>query len=247
MSDGKTYIHFVSEVMPDSLRGLISKAHDMRQSLDPLLVKAFIYQLFAGLAYLHSNGIVHRDMKTGNCLVDARQGRLKIIDFGSAKRIDKGTESATYIASRIYRAPELLLGCSTYNEKIDIWAAGCIIAEIILDAIPMFQGSSNEDQLVQIMRIMGKPTEEDESSFDHPVPFPSDVEQICSLQMSLPLGTDPDLLAMLAEIFRYDPAKRPSARDCMKYRYFDELFERNARFANGNPVPELHPPWDSIF
>jgi serine/threonine protein kinase len=92
-------------------------------------------------------------------LVDARHGRLKIIDFGSAKKMDAETESTPYIASRFYRAPELLLNSSSYGNKIDIWAAGCVISEILLDAMPMFQGGNNEEQLIQIMQILGRPSE----------------------------------------------------------------------------------------
>jgi serine/threonine protein kinase len=74
-----------------------------------------------------------------------------IFDFGSAKVLNKDGDNAFYIVSRIYRAPELLLNCTTYDNKINIWAAGCVIAEILFDAIPMWQGASNDEQLVQIM------------------------------------------------------------------------------------------------
>jgi serine/threonine protein kinase len=203
-------------------------------------IKLFAFQLFAGLADIHALGIVHRDIKTDNCLVEPVTGRLLISDFGNAKVIEPDSENTFYIASRIYRAPELLLNCSRYDNKIDIWAAGCVIAEVLLDAIPMFQGSSNEDHLVQIMRVLGPPTPGDAASFEHPLPFP-EVEHICSLENALPLSTPKDLLALLKQIFSYNPSKRPTAQQCMKSRYFDELYSEGVRLPSGRPLPALPP------
>jgi glycogen synthase kinase 3 beta len=231
----------VTEKMPESLRRLIHTAHEMHRTLPGILIKLFSYQLLAGLSHIHSLGIAHRDIKTDNCLVDPPAGRLKIIDFGSAKRLRSGGPSASYIASRIYRAPELLLNTTHYDTKIDIWAAGCVISEILLDAIPMFQGSSNEDQLVQIMRILGPPTAEDEASFEHPLPFPK-VEKICSIELALPLSIDPELLELLKSIFVYNPHKRPNADQLMRSPYFNELFQTGVKLPNGAPLPELPRP-----
>ena len=237
--DGKTsYLNLVTEIMPESLGRMIRNAHILKEPLNPLLTKLFIYQLFAGLVHIHSLGIAHRDIKTDNCLVDPRKGQLKIIDFGSAKVMEEGAVSVSYIASRIYRAPELLLDCTKYDNKIDIWAAGCVAAEIILDAIPMFQGCCNEDHLVQIMHVIGKPTPDDDKSFEHPIPFP-DVEQICTLENALPLSCDQDLLQLLKRIFVYNPRKRPTAEECCRSPYFDELFKEGVKLPNGNPLPEL--------
>jgi glycogen synthase kinase 3 beta len=231
----------VTEIMPESLGRFIRTAHLASQAVPAIMVKLFIFQMLAGLAHLHSLGIAHRDIKTDNCLVDPPTGRLKLIDFGSAKFLDKTSKSVSYIASRIYRAPELLLGCEHYDTKIDIWAAGCVIAEILLDAIPMFQGSCNADQLVQIMQILGRPTEDDDRSFIHPMPFP-DVEQICTVEMALPLSVDPDLLKLLKAIFVYNPDKRPTAMECMRSPYFNELFVEGVKLPNGNPLPALPKP-----
>jgi serine/threonine protein kinase len=109
---------------------------------------------------------------------------------------------------------------------------------MLLDAIPMFQGSSNRDQLVQILRLVGPPTESDANSFDHPIPFPL-VEQICSIEMALPLSTPPELLILLKRIFVYNPSVRPTAEACMASPYFSELFTPGVMLPNGAPLPPL--------
>jgi glycogen synthase kinase 3 beta len=224
--------------MPGSLGEYLRNAHQSDCAVPQLLKKLWTYQMFAGLAHIHSLAICHRDIKPDNCLVDPWTGELKIADFGSAKYIGKDSENAWYIGSRAYRAPELLLGCTSYNSKVDIWAAGCVIAEIWLDALPMFQGSSNHEQLVQIVQILGKPTNEDVHAFTHTMPYP-DVDQICSVDLALPLEVPPALLKLLKSIFQYDPAERPTARQCMGSPYFDELFSSDVKLPNGNPIPVL--------
>jgi glycogen synthase kinase 3 beta len=240
-SGDESYLFLVTDLMPSSLGNFIREEHLENAVLPPLMVKLFIYQLFAGLDYLHSLGIAHRDIKTDNCLVNSTTGQLKIIDFGSAKFLDRATKSVSYIGSRAYRAPELLLGCEHYDDKIDIWSAGCVIAEILLDAIPMFQGASNDDQMVQIMHVLGNPTEEDVVGFQHPLPFP-DVEQICTVERALPLSTDPELLKVLQAIFVYNPNRRPTASECMHSPYFNDLFVAGTTLPNGNPFPLLPKP-----
>jgi glycogen synthase kinase 3 beta len=78
--------------------------------------------------------------------------------FGTTKHLDSGVPNASYVASRFYRSPDLLLNSTLYDTKIDIWAARCVITEILIDAIPMFQGKWNANHTVQITRVIGKPT-----------------------------------------------------------------------------------------
>jgi serine/threonine protein kinase len=94
------------------------------------------------------------------------------------------------------------------------------------------------------MQVIGPPSPEDEAAFEHPLPFPN-VQQICSLEMALPLSTDKNLLSLLKSIFVYNPANRPTAVDCMKSPYFSELFEEGAKLPHGSPLPELPVPGDS--
>ena len=98
-------------------------------------------------------------MKPENVLL-SKAGVIKICDFGSSKVLDKKAKNTPYIVSRYYRAPELILCISSYTTSIDIWAVGCIIAEIITRQ-PLFQGKSEGDQLFKIYQQLGSPTSEE--------------------------------------------------------------------------------------
>ena len=103
----------------------------LNQPVHPILLKLYSYQLLRGLAYIHGEGVMHRDIKPQNLLVDPSCHILKICDFGSAKRYKEDDSSVAYITSRYYRAPELIFGNTKYSYHIDIWSAGCVIAELI--------------------------------------------------------------------------------------------------------------------
>ena len=104
-------------------------------------------------------GICHRDIKPQNLLVNPATGELKLADFGSAKILVPTEPNVSYICSRYYRAPELIFGATNYTTKIDVWSAGCVVAEMILGQ-PLFPGESGIDQLVEIIKILGTPSRE---------------------------------------------------------------------------------------
>ena len=105
-------------------------------------VKLFAKQLFEALVFVHERGIIHRDIKPANILLDVHKKHIKLCDWGSAKQLTKQEKSVSYICSRYYRAPELLFGCTEYDEKIDVWSAACVIAEL-LKLAPIFHGKSS--------------------------------------------------------------------------------------------------------
>jgi glycogen synthase kinase 3 beta len=147
----------------------------MKTTMPLIEIKLYIYQLFRALAYIHSQGICHRDIKPQNLLLDPHTGVLKLCDFGSAKILVENEPNVSYICSRYYRAPELIFGATNYSTKIgmfnrtfhshnktsdlkpDVWSTGCVMAELMLGQ-PLFPGESGIDQLVEIIKVLGTPT-----------------------------------------------------------------------------------------
>ena len=169
------------DYFPQTLSRILSVNFQSRKQLDPFIAKLYAYQMMLSLKYLHSKGIAHRDIKPQNILVEPKTNKIKVCDFGSAKKLIQGQKSISYICSRFYRAPELIFGATDYTNQIDVWSMGCVISELVLGR-PMFPGATTSDQLVEIIRILGTPTKDDICSMnphfkDHkfpdikPVPF----------------------------------------------------------------------------
>jgi serine/threonine protein kinase len=153
------YLNVVMEFMPEGLYKVIKHYTRTRQPMPSLIFKLYSYQIIRSLGYIHAIGVCHRDIKPQNLLVDPAAHVVKLCDFGSAKKLVRGEPNVSYICSRYYRAPELIFGATDYTSAIDIWSAGCVIAEIILGK-PLFPGESAVDQLVEIIKILGTPTRE---------------------------------------------------------------------------------------
>jgi serine/threonine protein kinase len=156
-------IYVVFEMMETDLGSIIKSDQDL--TLDH--VRFFMYQILRGMKYVHSAGILHRDLKPRNLLVNSNCD-LKICDFGLARAdipdLYEAGAMTDYIATRWYRAPELLMGCEDYAESIDIWAIGCIFAEL-LTRKPFLPGSDSENQLKLIVHMIGL-TEGEEIEID---------------------------------------------------------------------------------
>ena len=116
--------------------------------------------MFKGLAYLHSLGICHRDIKPQNILIDAKRHIAKICDFGSAKCLSPHEPNVSYICSRYYRAPELILGATNYTCAVDIWSMACVVYEL-LTGVSLFPGNDSIGQLVEIIKMLGTPSREE--------------------------------------------------------------------------------------
>ena len=235
----ETYLHLVMEFLPMNIHQF-NMGYRKERKYPPLLyVKLFAFQVFAGLNYMHSIGITHRDLKPQNVLCDPETGEAKICDFGSAKQLVPGEKSVSYIASRYYRAPELIFDCVFYTSAIDVWAGGCVLGEMLMAGMPMFAGNSSIGQLHEIIKVLGPPTEEDMSSFQHSAEITLSPSNPFRIEGVLPRHTPPDLLDLLKKIFVYNPTQRPTALECMKHPCFDELFERELKMPSGRSFPVL--------
>ena len=131
------------------------------QPLSDEHIQFFIYQILRGLKYVHSAGIVHRDLKPRNLLVNSNCD-LKLCDFGLSRAthcIDQPGKMTDYVATRWYRAPELLLEVRDYGSSVDVWSAGCILAEL-LRRKPFLPGSDTRNQMDLIFEVFGTPSED---------------------------------------------------------------------------------------
>jgi mitogen-activated protein kinase 1/3 len=189
----------------------------------------FLYQLLRGLKYIHSANILHRDLKPGNLLLNANCD-LKIGDFGLARVLNPDNpyeDLSEYVATRWYRAPEVLLIYEEYGPPMDIWSVGCILAEL-MKRKPLFKGTSPLNQLETINAVIGSPTEEDlELCTNH---------KARAFMRTLPLvprrdsaalfpGADPDEADLLTKMLEWDPRKRITIDDALEHPFVASLHD----------------------
>lgn len=187
-------------------------------------IKWFTYQLFSGLAFLHSHNIIHRDIKPENILVNKDQC-LKITDFGLARSFSLHATYTTTVVTLWYRSPELLLQCD-YNSSVDIWSAGCIVYEMFTREA-LFPGTNESETLFLIMEKLGTPDAED---------WPKDaVVELSSFKQSIKqsiLNYTPQLtgklhiVQLLDSILSFNPMTRPTAFEIINGSWFED-------YANG--------------
>jgi glycogen synthase kinase 3 beta len=159
-SDGKVIQNLVFEFVTNNLENFIDTHHKKKKHIPIEQIKQITKQMLLGLNYCHKKNIVHRDLKPENVLL-TDDGNVKLCDFGSSKCIDekKGITSTPYTVSRYYRAPELILGKLDYNSKIDIFATGCIIAELFM-LTPLFPGKTEGLEIFEHICLLGNPGKE---------------------------------------------------------------------------------------
>ena len=224
----------VLELMPS---GLWEVLHDTGRPLRADVAKSYMRMLLLGLHYLHQRGIMHRDLKPANLLI-AASGELKIADLGQARLCwrNSGSTGATasarqqavadrpyshQVATRWYRAPELLYGARRYTVAIDLWAAGCILAELLTRS-PLFPGETDIEQLAMVVGSLGSPTEAT-------WPGLSALPDFNKISFPESRGTPwekllPDCpaaaLRLLQGMLRYDPARRTTACEALCHGFF---------------------------
>ena len=118
-------------------------------------LRLYIFEILRGLDYSHSMGIMHRDIKPHNIMIDQNTKEVRIIDWGLAEYYIPEKPYNVRVASRYYKGPELLVEDFYYNYSLDIWSLGCTFANMMFQKDPMFKGSDNDDQLIKIAQFMG--------------------------------------------------------------------------------------------
>ncbi|RNA44476.1 glycogen synthase kinase-3 beta isoform X2 [Brachionus plicatilis] len=235
----EVYLHLVLEFIPETVNKVARHYAKSKQTIPMFYIKLFMYQLFRSLAYIHSMGICHRDIKPQNLLIDPETAVLKLCDFGSAKQLIKGELNVSYICSRYYRAPELIFGATDYTCNIDIWSAGCVLAELLLGQ-PIFPGDSGVDQLVEIIKVLGTPTREQIRQMNpnyQEFKFP----QIRAHPWNKVFRprTPPEAIHLTSKLLEYTPTTRITPLEACAHAFFDELREPNIKLPNGKDLPPL--------
>ncbi|GAB1523447.1 mitogen activated protein kinase 2 [Rhizoctonia solani] len=220
-------VYLYEELMEADLHAIIRSG----QPLSDAHFQSFLYQTLCGLKYIHSANVLHRDLKPGNLLVNA-DCELKICDFGLARgyvasggdaRAAAGNQGfmTEYVATRWYRAPEIMLSFANYTTAIDVWSIGCILAEL-LGGKPIFKGRDYVDQLNQILHHLGTPSEDTLRRVGSP--RAQDYIRSLPIKPRIPFHTmyphaNPQALDLLGKLLAFDPAKRISCEQALSHPY----------------------------
>ena len=185
-------------------------------------IREIVRQAASGLAYMHRNGFFHRDLKPENLLLTSG-GEVKIADFGLAREIRSSPPFTDYVATRWYRAPEILLKSPNYNSPVDIFALGCIMAELYLGQ-PLFNGSSELDQLNKICAVIGSPSRAWAEGHRLAAALGFTFPQYSAQPLeSLLKAASPQAVDLIRMMLNFDSAKRPSAAKVLAHPFLADL------------------------
>jgi len=232
-ADNDKDIYLTFEFMETDLHAVIRA-----NILEDIHKQFIVYQTLKALKYMHTGQVIHRDMKPSNLLLNS-ECLVKVADFGLARSVDfKDKEPGRhpvltdYVATRWYRAPEILLGSTNYTKGVDMWSVGCILGEL-LGGKPMFPGTSTMNQLDRIIEVTGRPSPTDieaiQSEFAATMLDSLPDVEPRSLQSMYPNASE-DAIDLLRKLLMFNPEHRITAEQALEHPYLSQ-------FHNGDEEP----------
>ena len=225
-------LNLIFEYMETDLLELMKSCEPQKLKEDQ--IRDIMHQTLLGLAFMHKYGFFHRDMKPENLLLT--RNKLKIADFGLAREIRSVPPYTEYVSTRYYRAPECILKSTNYNSPIDIWALGCIMAEMYTHPQPLFCGANEKEVLFRICSVLGTPT--------HDI-WNDGIRQANIIGMKFPTCSGTDLEKIIPEasseaidlmksMLKWDPNKRATAKNLLNHPFFTNHIIDNYFYSSGN-------------
>jgi len=195
-------------------------------------IRYYILELLKALDFCHSNGIMHRDVKPHNVMIDHSKRKLRLIDWGLAEFYHPDTDYNVRVASRYFKGPELLVDQQDYDYSLDMWSLGCMFAGMIFRKEPFFHGHDNQDQLLRIAKVLG--TEELQVYLDkYGLVLDQHLRNLLTRHQKKPWKKfvtpenkhlcTPEALDFLDRLLQYDPQERITAKEAMDHVYFAPL------------------------
>jgi len=220
-ADNDQDIYLICDYMESDLHAVIRA-----NILEEIHKQYIIYQLLKSLKYMHSGQMLHRDIKPSNILLNS-DCQVKVCDFGLARSVVQQNDNAQnpvltdYVATRWYRAPEILLGSTSYTKGVDLWSVGCILGEL-LSGKPIFPGTSTMNQLDRIMEVTGRPSPDDVDAIKSP--FAQTMLESLPMSRPRPLtemfpSASMEALDLLRICLQFNPTKRITAKEALKHPY----------------------------
>ena len=224
-------LNLIFEYMEKDLFELMKERSTIK-NLNENQIRSVIYQTLLGLSFMHKYGFFHRDLKPENLLVTGEI--VKIADFGLAREIRSIPPYTEYVSTRYYRAPECILKSTNYNSPIDIWALGCIMAEMYLHPTPLFLGSNEKEVFIKICSILGTPTNEtwnEGIQLAKKIDFKFPKSDGCPLENVIPNASE-DAIDLMKFMIKWDPNQRATANNLLAHKFFNKYNYNLNRFNN---------------
>ena len=197
-------------------------------------IRLYLYKVLEALDYAHSHGIMHRDVKPLNIVINPESKQLRLIDWGLADYYKPGQEYNVRVASRYYKGPELLVDDKLYHYSLDIWSTGCTMAGMIFRRDTFFKGLDNFDQLLKIIKVLGK-EDLDKYLKRYNLRMPIEVKKMMGSKEwpkqpwenfitaeNMEFANE-DALDLLDKMLQFDKNLRIRPKDAMQHKYFHPI------------------------